>query len=125
MRRGYRGAAPAGKRRADGILGGLQGDFDPSHEVGTVRENTEAGIFGSFTDPDYYASLETIPVAHEGEVTLGKAEILSNVSGQSVERYDVEITRIFDEEDAYGRSMMVRVTDDRLLAATGGIVQGM
>ena len=58
-------------------------------------------------------------------MTLGQAEILSNVSGQEVGRYSVEITKIFDDEDEYGRSMMVRVTDDRLLDATGGIVQGM
>ena len=113
------------QRGESGDPGALQGDFNPSHEVGTVRENTEAGIFGQFTDPAYYESLETMPVAHEDEVTLGGAEILSNVSGQEVERYTVEITKIFDEEDAYGRSMMVKVTDDRLLEATGGIVQGM
>lgn len=113
------------QRGTAGDPGALQGEFHPEHEVGTVRENTETGIFGQFTDPAYYDSLETMPVAHEDEVQLGKAEILSNVSGQDVERYDVEIVKIFDEENAYGRSMMVRVTDDRLLEATGGIVQGM
>ncbi len=113
------------QRGEAGDPGALQGEFDPSHEVGTVRENTETGIFGQFTDPAYYDSLETVPVAHAGEVTTGEAEILSNVSGQDVERYTVEITKIFDDEDAYGRSMMVRVTDERLLSATGGIVQGM
>ncbi len=90
-----------------------------------MRENTETGIFGQFTDPAYYDSLETVPVAHADEISLGEAEILSNVSGQDVERYAVEITKIFDDQDAYGRSMMVRVTDERLLDATGGIVQGM
>ncbi|MCI8857758.1 MAG: SpoIVB peptidase [Clostridiaceae bacterium] len=113
------------QRGEAGDPGALQGDFNPAHEVGTVRENTETGIFGQFTDPEYYNSLEKIPVAHDGEVTLGQAEILSNVSGQEVGRYSVEITKIFDDEDEYGRSMMVRVTDDRLLDATGGIVQGM
>lgn len=113
------------QRGAAGDPGALQGEFSPEHEVGTVQENTETGIFGQFTDPAYYESLETMPVAHEDEVQLGKAEILSNVSGQEVGRYEVEIVKIFDEENAYGRSMMVRVTDDRLLAATGGIVQGM
>lgn len=113
------------QRGEAGDPGALQGDFNPAHEVGTVRENTETGIFGQFTDPAYYDSLETVPVAHADEISLGEAEILSNVSGQDVERYAVEITKIFDDQDAYGRSMMVRVTDERLLDATGGIVQGM
>lgn len=113
------------QRGSAGDPGALQGEFHPEHEVGTVRENTETGIFGQFTDPEYYESLDAMPVAHADEVRLGKAEILSNVSGQDVERYDVEIIKIFDEENAYGRSMMVRVTDESLLETTGGIVQGM
>lgn len=113
------------QRGAAGDPGALQGEFDPEHEVGTVRENTETGIFGEFTDPDYYDHLESIPVAHADEVETGAAEILSNISGQQVGRYRVEIIKIFDENDEYGRSMMLRVTDESLLAATGGIVQGM
>ncbi len=113
------------QRGEAGDPGALQGAFDPSHEVGTVRENTETGIFGQFTDPAYYQSLETMPIAHSDELELGKAQILSNVSGQEVGRYDVEIIKIFGEDDGFGRSMMVRVTDQRLLDATGGIVQGM
>ena len=113
------------QRGEAGDPGALQGAFDPTHEVGTVRENTETGIFGQFTDPAYYQSLETMPIAHSDELELGKAQILSNVSGQEVGRYDVEIIKIFGEDDGFGRSMMVRVTDQRLLDATGGIVQGM
>ena len=41
------------QRGEAGDPGALQGDFNPAHEVGTVRENTETGIFGQFTDPEY------------------------------------------------------------------------
>jgi stage IV sporulation protein B len=58
-------------------------------------------------------------------VETGPAEVLCNIEGDQVERYSVEITRIYPMEDGTGRNMMLKVTDERLLEATGGIVQGM
>ena len=39
--------------------------------------------------------------------------------------YDVEITAIHLEYDRVNRGIELKVTDERLLEATGGIVQGM
>ena len=65
-----------------------------------------------------------VPVAHEDEVTLGPAVIRSNVSGSEVREYAVEISRVYrDAED--NRFLLLTVTDEELLRATGGIVQGM
>ena len=50
--------------------------------------------------------------------------IHSNVSGEEVRAYEVEITKLFPHAED-GRDMMVKVTDPALLEATGGIVQGM
>lgn len=55
----------------------------------------------------------------------GKAVIRSNISGERVEEYSIEITRLYPETEGETRNMMIRVTDQRLLDATGGIVQGM
>ena len=45
--------------------------------------------------------------------------------GDQVEEFDVEILRIYRCSGQDSRSMMIRVTDEDLLAKTGGIVQGM
>jgi len=49
--------------------------------------------------------------------------ILSNVKEDAVEAYDIEITRVLGSTDT--QNLLLQVTDDRLIEATGGIVQGM
>ena len=62
-------------------------------------------------------------MAQPGEVHAGAAVILSNVKGDAVEAYDIEITRVLGSTDT--QNLLLQVTDDRLIEATGGIVQGM
>jgi stage IV sporulation protein B len=100
----------------------LQGAFDSGELLGQVTKNTPCGIFGTMqTVPEG----ETVSVASKDMVETGPAEVLCNIEGDQVERYSVEITRIYPMEDGTGRNMMLKVTDERLLEATGGIVQGM
>ena len=68
---------------------------------------------------------QPVAVADRSEVTVGDAVILSNIAGDQVEEYQVEIVRVYPESAGDTRNMMIKVTDQRLLAATGGIVQGM
>ena len=113
------------QRGEGGGAGGLPGDFTPEGTLGTVEENTESGIFGTMTDSSLYASLESVPVASEDEIQVGDAEILTNVEGDVVEKYSVQVVKVYPADDKYGRGMMLRVTDPELLEKTGGIVQGM
>ena len=108
-----------------GEPGALQGEFTTDGTLGTVEENTESGIFGTMTDSSLYASLESVPVASEDEIQVGDAEILTNVEGDIVEKYSVQVIKVYPADDKYGRGMMLRVTDPELLEKTGGIVQGM
>lgn len=108
-----------------GEPGALQGEFTADGTLGTVEENTESGIFGTMTDSSLYASLESVPVASEDEIQVGDAEILTNVEGDVVEKYSVQVIKVYPADDKYGRGMMLRVTDPELLEKTGGIVQGM
>ena len=63
-------------------------------------------------------------MAHRDEVKCGNAVILSNIRGDKVEEFSIKITKIMENEGG-GRDMLIRVTDQRLLSSTGGIVQGM
>ena len=69
-------------------------------------------------------AVEPVEVADRDQVAVGPATILSNIRGDEVEEFDIEIVRLYPAGDGT-RSMMIQVTDPALLEATGGIVQGM
>lgn len=82
------------------------------------------GIFGTLSERSLLSGESAVPVASRDEIQTGDAEILANTSGDEVQRYSVQIVRIYPENDEYGRGMMLRVTDKALLAQTGGILRG-
>ena len=107
-----------------GTPGQLHGEFDASIKLGSIVRNTDCGIFGT-AESRVLASENVLEVGDEDEIHTGAAYILSNVSGDEVRRYEVEISRVFRGGEADGRSMLITVTDEELTAQTGGIVQGM
>ena len=56
---------------------------------------------------------------------MGKASILACVRGNTVEEFEIEIQKIAKWDLGSTKNMVIRITDRRLLEATGGIVQGM
>lgn len=111
-------------RGVSGKPGELCGVFDFNQPVGGILSNCFAGIFGKAYPEMLKLDREAIPTAGEDEIKLGKASILCSISGKTVEEYEVEITRIYRNDQAC-RSLMIKVTDERLINTTGGIVQGM
>lgn len=89
---------------------------------GTLLRNTPQGVFGITGQP---WKGEPLPVAAFEEVQAGPARIRSTVSGNEPREYSVEILKIYPKDRADGRNFLLKVTDPDLLAATGGIVQGM
>ncbi len=105
-----------------GRPGALKGIFDTNTTIGTITSNTGYGLFGN--SDKLQGELMPVDVADNEEIHEGKAVILSNISGDQVEEFDVEITKLFPEE-SNGRNLLITITDEELLEATGGIVQGM
>ena len=103
--------------------GELRGDFQFQTQIGTLYANTPTGIFGHVKDDGILSSGELLPIGGAGEIRLGAAKILANVSGTEVREFDIEIARLFSGGEE--RNMMITVTDPDLIALTGGIVQGM
>ena len=110
------------KRGAAGEPGELKGSFDLYHDLGELYANTDRGIFGRMEDCDLVSG-EALPVAAASEVHTGPAAIRSNVSGDGVEDYAIEIVKVLDTNDV--QNLLIQVTDSRLIEQTGGIVQGM
>ena len=100
-------------------------DYDDSKRIGTIDSNTEKGIFGSVGDGCMYKlPLTSIEVGYKQEVETGEAQILAELEGE-VKAYQVNITDIYRDQADTNKAFAIQVTDPELLAATGGIVQGM
>ena len=64
-------------------------------------------------------------VAFRNEIKTGKAQILCELENGKTEKYNIEIQKIFYNNNENNKSMFIKVTDERLLEKTGGIIQGM
>ena len=113
------------KKGEKGAPGELHGAFQVNRDLGELYANTASGVFGRLEDGTLTDGLEPVPVAERKEVKTGAATILSNIAGDQVEGYQVEIIRVYPANGADTRNLMLKVTDPRLLETTGGIVQGM
>ena len=113
------------KRGEIGSAGELRGDFVLEETLGDLYANTDCGVFGRLeADSASWQQGKALPVASPSEVAAGPATILANVQGDEVRAYDVEILKIVSNSGD-GRELVLSVTDPDLIAATGGIVQGM
>ena len=105
-----------------GEPGQLKGNADASAMVGPLLKNTPQGVFGITHTP---WEGQALPTAAYSQIQAGPASIRSTVQGDAVQEYSVEILKIYPPDRTDGRNFLIKVTDPELLAATGGIVQGM
>lgn len=115
------------KKGMEGLPGELQGDFLESPEViGDIFWNTAFGVFGKVKG-NVIADLpgKRYPVGTRSVVREGPAVILSNIHGEEVEEFQVEIQKVARKNLSGPKSMILKITDPRLLNETGGIIQGM
>lgn len=103
-----------------GKAGELCGVFNPEIR-GQLLCNCEIGVYGK-TDKTGEKSL--VPVAAKNEIKTGKAHIISTVDKNGPEYYEIEITKVTDSS-SQNKNMVIKVTDNKLIEKTGGIVQGM
>lgn len=94
---------------------------DSTDIYGEVKENTTSGIFGTYTNS--LPNSKLYKVASPNEIKQGSAKILTVISGDTIEEFDINIIRI--NENSSTKNILFEVTDKNLLNKTGGIVQGM
>jgi stage IV sporulation protein B len=113
-----------GKEGKPGELIGMikQGD---RHKIGDITKNTLQGIYGKALDTySYMMKEEPLEIGLKEEVQKGKAMIRCTVDDK-VEYYEIMIERVDTSNSNHSKGMVIRITDERLLRLTGGIVQGM
>ena len=90
--------------------------------IGKIEKNTQLGIFGTLLE-EKADKREYYEVGLRQDIKLGKAWIYSNIEG-TPQKYEIQIEKL-NRTSKDNKGMVIRVTDKRLLALTGGIVQGM
>ncbi len=106
-----------------GHPGSLNGFFSSGSAVGTISANAQCGLYGTIDKS--YCKGETLPLAFRQEVVRGKAVLRTTISGDTPQDYDIEIEDISYNNANITKNMIIKITDERLLSAAGGIVQGM
>ena len=104
-----------------GKAGELCGVFS-SEMIGVLLSNNTKGVYGILSKIP--RQTQAIPIALSREVKEGKAEIISTVDESVPCRYEVEISNI-NFTSGENKNMVVKITDEKLIEKTGGIVQGM
>lgn len=112
-----------GKKGSPGEIKGVF--YSTDKIIGNIDKNIDYGVYGSL-DEDYMPdSNEMIPIGFKEEVELGKAEILTTLDGENIEKYEIEIVKLERQSSPEQKSIIIKITDEELLNKTGGIVQGM
>ena len=101
-----------------GELYGVLGDT----KIGNITKNTEGGVYGKSVNAT--TGRRSIPVAQPNQIKRGKATLLTTIDKNGVQEFEVEIQFVSRFGTAY-KDMIVKMTDERLLEQTGGILQGM
>lgn len=104
-----------------GSTGSLVCNFE-DYTVGKLIENTDCGIYGSYSSINEKAKKYTVASSHQ--VKKGAAKIISTIDQTGPQAFDIEITRISYNSKGE-KDIIFKVTDDELIDKTGGIVQGM
>lgn len=119
------------KKGEDGNPGALYGmiSYEDNKILGEILSNTSVGIYGKIVEEKKMEklirqyNLEAMETAKSEEIKKGTAYIRSNVSGEPVD-YEIEIEKISKSSNK-NKGLVIKVTDERLLGVTNGIVQGM
>jgi stage IV sporulation protein B len=111
----------------EGLPGEKHARFSADRNIlGSITKNTPHGIFGLLdAEIENGTYDEPLPISRADEVKEGKAKILTVLENEEVEAFDVEIVSSVAQDEPDIKGMVIKITDEKLLEHTGGIVQGM
>ncbi len=110
------------KRGEIGAPGELRGHFSAG-KTGSLLGNTECGVYGVFGECPATPAGE-LPIAYRNEVHDGAASVWCTLDDNVPAEYQISLSAIHKNEKG-NKCFTVKVTDEKLLERTGGIVQGM
>ena len=115
------------QKGTSGSPGGMEGIiiYNNYNVLGSITKNTETGIYGKIDRIDALFGDQTpMETAKKEEIEEGPAVIRCAVEGE-VKEYEIRITKVDMGAKEVNKGIILEVTDQELLEAAGGIVQGM
>ena len=116
------------KKGASGEPGEIRGTILKQKTIGKVNKNTNFGVFGELEDLTTL-NIDTskkYKIALRNEIKEGSAKILCSIDDSNkVQEYEIEIEKVYTDNDSNNKSMLIRITDDKLIEKTGGIIRGL
>ncbi len=91
--------------------------------MGRIERNQEVGVGGSLSLARMHG--RRMQLASVSQVHPGDATLFTVLQGGGVQAFRLRIDRVVPDRRAGAKSLVLRITDRRLLRLTGGIVQGM
>ena len=110
-----------------GNPGEVTGTINSDEVIGTISANTEFGLYGTIENIDLLNidEKDLVEVALRSEIEEGTATILCSLDGETTNEYEIEIEKIFYENNDDNKSFVIKVTDEELIEETGGIIRGL
>ncbi|MDD6879713.1 MAG: SpoIVB peptidase S55 domain-containing protein [bacterium] len=108
-------------KSTDRTTGEKKAKFDESITYGSIKENTESGIFGKYTSK--YDDSNLIKVGSSDEIVIGPAVIRTVLNMNDIEEYSINIIKI--NSNSSTKNILFEITDKRLKDKTNGIIKGM
>lgn len=106
----------------EGNPGEKNAKYDVNDIYGNIQENSNSGIFGTYTNN--LPETKLYKVAKQDEIKLGKASILTVIENDKIEEFEINILKVSPNQKET-KNILFEVTDKKLLEKSGGIVQGM
>lgn len=110
-----------------GDPGEIRGTIESGHTIGNIDKNTSFGVFGTLNKTPYIniQNNDEIEVALREEIKTEDAQIICELENGKKEKYNIKIQKVFLSNNKDNKSMLIKITDEKLLEKTGGIIQGM
>ena len=115
------------KKGVKGTPGGIEGViiYNSRNYLGMIDANTNIGIYGKLDNINNLTQeKKLVSIAKKQQIELGTASIYCTIEDR-IEEFEIEIEQIDYYPPEKNKGMVLRITDERLLEKTGGIVQGM
>lgn len=107
--------------------GEIKGAIDSNSVIGQIYKNTNFGVFGKVSNVGNieFSDSQELDVALRSEIHTGEAEVICELEEGKKEKYKIQIEKVYTSNNYDNKSMLIKITDERLLNKTGGIIQGM
>ena len=103
-----------------GKPGELRGVICKKENLATITKNSSTGVYGVIKEDMNLSKIEKVKT---GDGVVGNAVIRTTITNETKD-YDIQIIKC-DFSDWNSKNYVIRIIDETLLDATGGIVQGM